>query len=133
MAAAIVIRGERAEGSWENHLHAARSVFGASALKRRMSRPFVPDLPDVGRLKPTSARPVVDLPQPDSPTATWSAPSPDRTERPRRHVLGTDPTIPQAALDDSKRVGQPGSPAWTRSARHRIRYPGRLLRHLECR
>jgi len=115
-------RAERDPG--KNHLHAAAQRVGVIGIETPDVAAFVRIVPDVGRLKPTSARPVVDLPTTGLATSDRGRPFSRSNETSRRHVW-LPIAIPQAALTRS---------AWSARhlhdalGRHASGIPPRLLR-----
>ena len=68
-------RIERGEGILEDHLHVpAHGAHDASACSWSMLRPSMMMSPDVGSTSRRMVRPVVDLPQPNSPTSASVSP-----------------------------------------------------------
>ena len=74
-----------------------------------MSRPSKMIVPSVGSSSRVSSRPVVVLPQPDSPTRESVSPVADREVQPVDGLDGADLALEQAA-PDREVLGQPRRP-----------------------
>ena len=92
---------ERAEGILEDELHAGAQLAPGLALGARQRLAVERTSPLVGSSRPSAKRPVVDLPQPDSPTRP--------SVRPRSSVSDTPATASTVRAGASSRRASVGA------------------------
>src|SRR5215216_1192652 len=102
-------------GSWNTTWTWRRNLFSSSPLRRAGSRPEIETFPEYGLTRPSSARPRVVFPQPDSPAMQKTSPGPTSKETPS--TARTSPSEPPKSRREANRTcrSHTSSPAaWPR-------------------